>query len=423
MSDPADALYGRLTWRLVPFFCLCFLAAYLDRVNVGLAKLQMLGDLGWSETVYGLGSGLFFVGYILFEVPSNLALQKVGARLWIARIMVTWGLASAAMMLVRTPAAYYGLRFLLGVAEAGFMPGVLYYLSTWYPLARRGRITAIFMIGIPLSSVVGGPLSGFIMKDFQGVAGLPGWQWLFLIEALPAILLGLLAAVILPASIRTTSWLSDGEKALLTANLDADHHGGEKHALLAALRDARVWLLGAADGTILLGLYSITFWLPTIIRRTGVSDPLQVGLLTAIPHLAGVAAMLLVGWHADLSHERRWHAAAPMLLGAAGLMASTLVSDNLAATVALLAVANAGILGAIPPFWCIPGTFLRGPAAAAGLALAGSIANLAGFFSTYLVGWLLDLTHTPAAALIAFGLCLIAGSGIVLRLPAATVNR
>jgi MFS family permease len=423
MPDLEAQTYRKITSRIVPLFCICFLVAYIDRVNVGLAKLQMLGDLGWSETIYGFGSGLFFVGYILCEVPSNMLLQRVGARLWIARIMITWGIASGLTMFVTTPFQFYVLRFLLGVAEAGFMPGVLFYFSTWYPLRRRSRITALFMLGIPLSSVVGNPLSGWIMSRFQGVDHLAGWQWLFLIEALPSILLGIVVYLWLPKSIEAARWLTDAQKSLVHRNLDGDHHASSAAAVLDALRDARVWLLGAADGTILLGLYSIAFWLPSIIKKTGVSDPFDIGLLSAIPHIAGAAAMVLIGWHADRQHERRWHSALPMLIGAAGLVASTGFAQNLTATMICMTIANAGILGAIPPFWCIPGTFLRGRAAAAGLALAGSIANLAGPFSTSLIGWLVDHTGTPAAPLIAFSLCLVLGSVIVIRLPTAIVDR
>jgi len=423
VPDLEAQTYRKITWRIVPLFCVCFLVAYIDRVNVGLAKLQMLGDLGWSEQVYGFGSGLFFVGYILCEVPSNMLLQRVGAKLWIARIMITWGIASGLTMVVTTPIQFYVLRFLLGVAEAGFMPGVLFYFSTWYPLRRRSRITALFMLGIPLSSVVGNPLSGWIMGRFQGVDHLAGWQWLFLIEALPSIILGIVVYLCLPKSIDAARWLTDIQKSLVRRNLDGDQHASSAAAVLDALRDTRVWLLGAADGTILLGLYSIAFWLPSIIKKTGVSDPFQIGLLSAIPHIAGAGAMILIGWHADRQGERRWHSALPMLIGAAGLVASTGFAQNLTATIICMTIANAGILGAIPPFWCIPGTFLRGRAAAAGLALAGSIANLAGVFSTSLIGWLVDRTGTPAAPLIAFSGCLVLGSFIVIRLPTAIVDR
>jgi MFS family permease len=417
-----EAAYRKVTWRLAPLFCLCFLASYLDRANVGFAKLQMQGELGWSETVYGLGAGLFFISYILLEVPSNIVLQKVGARLWIARIMVTWGLVSGAMMFATTPASFYVLRFLLGAAEAGFYPGVMYYFTAWFPARRRSRVIAIFMLGIPMASIVGAPLSGWIMTRFQGVAGLAGWQWMFAIEALPAIALGLCVFRFLPSSIAAASWLTPQEKSLLEANLDAERGGHGVGELGAALRDAKVWLLGAIDGTMLLGLYAITFWLPTMIRNTGVADPFHVGLLTAIPHVTAAVAMIAIGWRSDRLRERRWHTSVPMFVGAVALVLSAAATHNLTATVLLLAIANAGLLGALAPFWSIPGNVLRGAGAAAGMALVASIANLAGFFATYLVGWLMDLTHSAAGALIAFALCLAVGGFAVLRLPPKLVD-
>jgi len=418
-----DRLYAKMTWRLLPFFCLCLLAAYIDRVNVGFAKLQMLGDLHFSETIYGWGAGLFFVGYILCEIPSNVILQRVGARIWIARIMLTWGLLSGATMLVHSPQSYYIVRFLLGVAEAGFMPGALFFFSSWYPLHRRSRITALFMLGIPLSSVIGAPLSGWIMAECQGQAGLAGWQWLFLLEAIPSICLGVAALFVLPASIEKTSWLTNDEKRQLSRDLKADRHEDEIHLLVEAFRNGKVWLIGLIDGTLLLGLYSIAFWLPTIIHRTGVASPLTIGLLTAIPHGTGVVTMLILGWNSDRTHERRWHVALPMAVGAAGLALSTVFTDDLTMTVVLMAVANAGIIGALPALWAIPGSFLVGRAAAAGLALALSMANLAGFFSTYLVGWVIDQTHSASLALLFFALCVVLGGLTVLFLPAKLVNR
>ena len=423
-DDPvASRLYAKVTWRLLPFFCLCLLAAYIDRVNIGFAKLQMLGDLGFSETIYGLGASLFFVGYVLFEIPSNIILQRVGARLWIARIMISWGLLSGATLLVHTPASFYAVRFLLGLAEAGFLPGALYFFSQWFPLQRRGRITALFMLGIPLSSVIGGPLSGWIMTALQGALGLAGWQWLFLIEAVPSIILGLVAFAVLPRSIPAVTWLDEDEKTRLLADLAADRHENEVHRLRDAFRNGKVWLIGLIDGTLLLGIYSIAFWLPTIIRRTGVASPLEIGFLTAIPHLAGIGAMLLLGWSADRRKERRWHVALPMLAGAGALAASTLVANDLAATVAIMALANAGIIGALPALWAIPGSFLNDRAAAAGLALSLSLANIAGFFANSLMGWLIDTTHTASAALILFAACLAMGGLLALTLPARLVNR
>ncbi|USE76879.1 MFS transporter [Cupriavidus gilardii] len=416
-------VYRKVTWRLIPFFCLCYLAAYLDRINVGLAKLQMLDDLKFSETVYGLGAGLFFVGYILFEVPSNLVLQKVGARIWIARIMVTWGLLSGATMFVTTPTQFYILRFLLGAAEAGFLPGVLLYLTYWYPTHRRSKIIALFMIGLPLASMIGSPISGWIMTAFAGVYGYAGWQWLFFLEALPSVLLGVMVFFYLPNNIDSAKWLDAAEKRTLQRNLQADVLVESQHSLKAAFTDRRVWMLGVIDMCLLMGTYSIGFWMPTIIRDSGVASPLHIGLLTAIPHAVAVVAMLINGAHSDRTRERRWHIVVPVLFGAFGLVASTFVAGHTGATLALLTLANVGIVATFPVFWCLPSTFLSGTAAAAGIALACSIANLGGFAATYLLGWMKDTFHSPSAGLILFAVCLLGSCLLVLAMPAKTVNR
>jgi len=412
----ADATYGKVMRRIVPFLCIGFMTAYVDRVNVGFAKLQMLSDLRMSETVFGLGAGLFFLGYILCEVPSNLLLIRVGPRTWIARIMLTWGLLSGLMMVVHGPISFYCVRFLLGVAEAGFMPGVLYYLAEWFPAARRGRATALFMIGIPLASVVGGPLSGAILTGLSGVGGMAGWRWLFVLEAAPPILLGLLTFAVLPRSIASAGWLTEREKTLLARDQSADQAGHAPSDFAAAFRDPAVWLIGAIDGALLLGLYTIAFWFPTLLRDAGVHKPLWIGLLTAAPHAAAVVAMLLNGWRSDRTGERRWHIILPILIGAVALALSPLVHRNIVWTVAIISIANAGILGALPPFWTLPSLLLRGAAAAAGLALAGSIANIAGFFATFLVGWLKDLTHSTDLVVLIFAAVLIFSALAVLAI-------
>lgn len=290
VADPVNTLYHKITWKLIPFLCFCYLAAYLDRINIGFAKLQMLDQLQFSETAFGLGAGLFFVGYIIFEVPSNLVLERVGAKIWIARIMITWGLLSACTMLVTSTTQFYILRFLLGAAEAGFLPGVLYYLTTWFPTHRRGRIIALFMIGLPLSSVIGGPLSGWIMGHFDHMAGLRGWQWLFLIEAVPSVLLGVLTFWALPNSYQQAKWLSIEEKTLLERELrkdDADG-AGSKHSFRDGFFNLKVWMLGGIDFSILLSAYAMGFWMPTFIRNAGVTDTFHIGILTALPSVAAL---------------------------------------------------------------------------------------------------------------------------------------
>jgi len=278
-----DRTYAKVTWRLIPFLFLCYVFAYLDRVNVGFAKLQMLTDLKFSETIYGLGAGIFFIGYFIFEVPSNIALHRFGARKWIARIMLSWGVLSGAMIFVKTPTAFYALRFLLGVAEAGFFPGIILYLTYWYPSSRRGKITAMFMTGIPIAGVIGGPLSGWILNSFSGVHGMAGWRWLFLLEALPSIFGGIAVLLYLDDRISAAKWLTDEEKSLLETGLAKEAGHIEVHSASGAFTNKRVWVLCLCYFGIIMGLYGISFWLPTLIKASGVSDAFNVGLLTMIP--------------------------------------------------------------------------------------------------------------------------------------------
>ncbi|OHW40178.1 MFS transporter [Pseudomonas sp. 06C 126] len=425
VADPIHALYHKITWKLIPFLCFCYLAAYLDRINIGFAKLQMQDQLQFSETAFGLGAGLFFVGYILFEVPSNLILERVGARIWIARIMITWGLLSACTLLVTSTTQFYVLRFLLGVAEAGFLPGVLYYLTTWFPTHRRARVIALFMIGLPLSSVIGGPLSGWIMSHFDQLAGLRGWQWLFLLEALPSVLLGVLAFWALPNTYHQAKWLSADEKALLQQQLhaDASQASHSPRRFRDGFFNIKVWMLGGIDFSILLSAYAMGFWMPTLIRNAGISDTFHIGLLTALPSVAALAGMLLIGASSDKYRERRWHIIVPFLVGAVAMASSTFFTHNVVATVALFAVASAAILGAVPVFFSLPATFLTGTAAATGFALACSLANIAGLVSNSLMGLAIDLTGSSAGAMWFFAGSLVLSCLLVIALPAKLVNR
>ncbi len=417
------ALYRKVTIRLVTIFCLCYFAAYLDRINIGLAKLQMLDALKFSDSIYGLGAGLFFAGYILFEVPSNLVLQRVGAKLWIARIMITWGILSGATLLVKTPTQFYVLRFLLGAAEAGFLPGVLLYLTQWYPDARRARIVALFMVGLPLSSMVGSPISGWIMRAFDGAHGLGGWQWLFLLEALPSIVLGFAVLRWLPNSIETAAWLAEDEKKTLRANLDSDAGGHKSHALLRAFTDPKVWALGMIDLCVLLGLYAVSFWLPTILRDTGVKDAYQIGWLMVIPNAAAVLATLYCGASSDRMRERRWHIVVPFAVAAVSLVIAAAAPHGTLGTLILFSLVNAGAAAAMPVVWSLPSMFLKGAAAAGGIAFACSLANLGGFGSTYFIGWLRDTFHTQSAGLYGFAVCMLVGCALALAYPKQLVNR
>jgi MFS family permease len=418
------AAYGKVTRRLLPILMVCYLAAYLDRVNIGFARLQMLADLRFSETVYGLGAGMFFVGYFLFEVPSNLMLHRVGARLWIGRIMLSWALVSAAFMFVRTPLMFYSLRFLLGVAEAGFFPGIILYLTYWYPSARRARIMALFMIAIPVSGIAGGPLSGWILERFAGVYGLTGWQWLFLLEALPALVMGIVVMLLLDNGIRAARWLSEDEKRLLERNLEADASTIPVHGSLGAVaRDRRLWRMCLIYFACVVGQYGLTFWLPVLVQSAGVRDVLTIGILTAVPYAAAVVAMVVVSRSADARRERRWHTAGPMLAGAAALLASVAAGTHTSIAMICLSIAAAGILTSAPLFWSLPTAILRDAAAAAGIAAINSVGNLGGFASPYLIGALKDATHGTAAGLFAVSAVLVAGAILILRTPARLVNR
>ncbi|MGF1683257.1 MFS transporter [Photobacterium minamisatsumaniensis] len=419
-----DQLYSKVTWKLIPFFCLCYFAAYLDRINVGLAKLQMAGDLGFSEAVYGLGAGLFFIGYVVFEIPSNLILQKVGARWWIARIMITWGLLSGATMLVTTPTQFYIVRFLLGVAEAGFVPGVLLYLTYWYPTYKRGKIIGLFMMGLPAAALIGSPLSGWIMEAFDGARGFAGWQWLYFLEALPSVILGFLVFIFLPDGIKSAKWLNDEEKEELQHNLEQDHLDvKQKHSVRDALTSGRVWLLCFVDMSFMMGTYAISFWLPTLIREAGATSMSEIGYLTAIPHAFALVFLLLNGMSSDKHRERRWHLAVPLFIGATGLVLSTFFTDNLMMTVLCFTLANVGIVATYSVFWCLPGTFLRGAAAAVGIALITSVANIGGFVATSVLGWLKELTDSSSVGLITFAMFLVVSCILVLRLPKEEVNK
>ena len=420
--DVANAAYAKVTWRLIPFLFLCYVFAYLDRVNVGFAKLQMLSDLKFSETIYGLGAGIFFIGYFLMEVPSNLALHRFGARKWIARIMISWGVISAAMIFVKTPTMFYILRFFLGVAEAGFFPGIILYLTYWYPASRRSKITALFMTGIPIAGVVGGPLSGWILQRFHNVNGMPGWQWLFLLEAIPSLVTGVVTFFYLNDKIRDAEWLSIEEKALLERGLANESGKIEVHNAGGAFKSSRVWVLCACYFGIIMGLYGISFWLPSLIKASGVTDELNIGLLTMIPYGFAAIGMVMIGRSSDRTKERRWHVALPAVLGAAGLVVSTFVPHQPALAVLALTFATVGILGALCQFWSIPPAILGGAAAAAGIALINSVGNLAGFVSPYVVGWIKDATKSTDFGLYCIAVSLMMAALIVLTIPKRVVN-
>ncbi|KQQ60299.1 MFS transporter permease [Pseudomonas sp. Leaf127] len=416
--------YRKTAWRLMPFLMLCYLCAYLDRVNVGFAKLQMMNDLALSEAVYGLGAGMFFIGYFLCEVPSNIILHRVGARIWIARIMITWGLISALFAFVETAWQFYVLRFLLGVAEAGLAPGLLLYLTYWFPSYRRAKMTVLWFVAIPLSGMVGGPLSGWIMNAFAGVHGWAGWQWMFVIEAIPTVVVGLMVLGYLKDGVHQATWLTAEEKELVNKELEEDNRQKVTHASVGEfIRDRRLWLLAGIYFCVVMGQYAITFWLPTLVRNAGVSDPLKIGMLTSLPYMCAIVAMLLAGRSGDKHQERRWHLVIPMILGAAGLSLAAALGGNLLFSIMSLCLAAAGILSASSLFWMLPTTLLGGVSAAAGIAAVNSFANLAGFCSPYLIGWITTQTGSSAIGMYLITGVLVFGATLVLRVPAALVNR
>lgn len=417
--------YAKVFWRLVPFLMLCYVVAYLDRVNVGFAKLQMAQDLGFSETVFGLGAGIFFLGYFLFEVPSNILMSKVGARIWIARIMITWGLLSAAFLFVKTPTQFYVLRFLLGLAEAGFYPGVILYLTLWYPAHRRAKIVAVFMSAIPVAGIFGNPLSGWIMESFHQVSSLSGWQWMFVIEAVPALVIGLAVLAYLDNNVAEAKWLNPEQKRLIQHEIDLDQAHGSKgpHTVAAVFTDARIWWMAAIYFAFVMGQYALTFWLPTLVKATGVKGNFNIGLLSAIPFLCAIVAMNLFGRSADSKRERRWHLIIPALMGAVGFAVAASFADNTVVSLVFLSLAAAGVLTCAPLFWSLPTAFLSGTAAAAGIAAINSVGNLAGFASPYLIGYLKDLTGSTAIGMYVLAGSLVVGAVLVWLTPKQLVNR
>ncbi|POV76934.1 MFS transporter [Acinetobacter sp. ABNIH27] len=416
--------YRKIAFRLMPFLMLCYFCAYLDRVNVGFAKLQMMSDLQFSEAVYGLGAGIFFIGYFLCEVPSNIVLYKVGARRWIARIMITWGILSGCFAFVQTEWQFYTLRFLLGVAEAGLAPGLLLYLTYWFPSYRRARMTVLWFIAIPISGMIGGPLSGLIMDRMSGVHGWFGWQWMFVIEAIPTVLVGLLVLAVLKDSVQDANWLTQDEKNLVKQELAQDNQHKEGHASVKEfIADKRLWLLAGIYFCVVMGQYAITFWLPTLIRNSGISDNWHIGLLTSLPYMCAIVVMILAGRSGDHFQERRWHLIIPMCAGALALTFATLFASNLTLSLICLCLAASGVLTASSLFWMLPTNFLGGVSAAAGIAAVNSFANLAGFCSPYLIGWITTNTGSNAIGMFLITAVLIFGASLVLRVPAKLVNR
>lgn len=413
MSDAASfesRTYAKVDWRLIPFLFLCYILAYLDRVNVGFAKLQMLKDLGLSEAAFATGAGIFFIGYFIFEVPSNILLKRIGARTWIARIMISWGIVASAMMFVRDEWAFYGMRLLLGFAEAGFFPGIIYYLTLWYPSRLRSTRTALFVSAIAVSGVLGNPISGLIMDSLSGKAGLAGWQWLFLVEGIPSILVGVWVYFYLDSSVAEAKWLTADEKALLAKNLESEDRQKHQVRLADAFKCGKVYALCAIYFTLMIGLYGISFWLPTIVKAFGVKGYLNTGLITAIPYAVAVVGMVFLSRHSDRTGERRMHYVLNVTAGAIGLILSGIFAAQPVLAIIFLSLGTLGVIGSMPLFWPVPSAFLAGTAAAAGIGMVNSVGNLGGYIGPNIPIWIKGLSPDPSAALYAIAAALFAGA-------------
>jgi MFS transporter, ACS family, tartrate transporter len=411
-----------LTLRLVPFLFFLYIVAYLDRINVGFAALQMQQQLALSDTVYGLGAGIFFAGYFLFQVPSNLVLQRVGARRWIAVLMIAWGFISAAMALAQGKWSFYALRFLLGSAEAGFFPGVILYFKSWFPVNARARTVARFMTAAPLSGVIGGPLSGALL-GLQLGGGLAGWQWMFLLEGIPAVLLGIAAWVYLVDRPEDAPWLTADQHAWLRAALEAE--SGKAVApsavrwaeALAAFRMGRIWILALVYFGLNTVSYGMSLWLPRLIQSLAGLSNFVIGVVSAVPYIAAAVTMVIVGLHSDRTGERRWHTAVPAFGGAAA-MAAAAFTHSVVPAIALISISVLGVFSMMGPFWSMPTAILSMTTAGAGIAFINSVGNLGGFFGPYIIGRIRDSTGEFRGGLlvVASALAISGASALCVRL-------
>ncbi len=413
------ALYRKITMRLMPFLFLSYVVAYVNRVNVSFAKLQMQQDLGMSEAVYGLGAGMFFIGYFFFNVPSNMLLKKIGARGLLGPILIVRGILSAWMMFVHGPASYYVLRFIGGAVEAGFFPGVVLYLTFWYTRKHLGKMMAMFFAAVPISGIFAGPLLGWMLKHLQGAGGLAGWQWLYLICGIPCSLVGVGALFLMTNDPERATWLSADEKRLVLGNLRAEQEanrraGGGKSKLSDAFRNSSVWLLCFVDFGVTAGNYGIAFYLPQAIKNGITKDPVAIGWLSAIPWVVTTVAMLVVGHHSDKTGERRWHLTLCCFFGAAAFAVSSLPGAPGVVILAALTIATAAILSALSVFWAVPSALLAGTAAAAGIAWINAVANLAGYASPHAIGIIVDHTHSMMWAMLAMSGSMLVSSVLTL---------
>jgi len=396
-------IVSKIAWRVMPLIMVCYLFAFFDRINISFAKFSLQTDLGLSDTAYGLGAGLFVVGYVLFEVPSNLMLYKVGARRWIARIMVSWGIATALMAFVQTEWQFYGLRFLIGAMEAGFAPGVLYYLTIWFPAAYRGRMTSMLFLASAFAGLLGAPASGLVLSHMDGVLAMRGWHWLFLVGGLPCVVLGYIVFKVLKDRIEDARWLAPEERALLSANIARQNREIAGHSLIGALKTPGFLMLGLIYFLIQVSSYGLNFWAPHMIRTSGITNPTTIGLLTAVPYLCGAITMVFVGRVSDRTGERRKFVIGLMLLASVGFFSAGIFDKQTAMLVLALSMMGAGVVAAIPAFWALPPKLVAGAGAAAGIALINTLGQLGGIVSPVVVGRIKDMAGSTTPALYLIG--------------------
>jgi len=415
-------IYARAGWRILPLLMAGWLFAYIDRVNISFARAQMAQELGFSDAVFGLGAGLFFLGYFLFEVPSNLILYRVGGRRWISRIMVTWAIATALTALAHSVTQFYVIRFLLGAAEAGFIPGVVYYLSTWFPARRLGRVFGIFYLALSGSGLVGGPLAGLILSTCSGLLGLGGWKWLLLLEAVPSLLVGFAILAFLPDRIATAPWLTAEEKDFLGREVAREAERKEPPSLRVLMMAPALWMMMLIYFLLNYAAYGLSFWLPTFISELGIADPMRVGLLAALPSLCAMIGVVLFGISADRSRERRWHLTAMFLTGAAGFFLFQLASASV--TLAMAGFCLAAICTQAFPslFWALPNRIWQGVANAAGIAGINAVGNLAGTLSPSIIGIMRTRLGQADIAIFSLGAALVVATMLVHRLPKVLID-
>ena len=410
-GDPVAALYRKLNWRLLPFLLICYMFAYLDRVNIGFAKLQMQSDLGFSDAAYGVGAGVFFLGYVLFELPSNLLLPKIGARITFSRILVLWGITSSCMMFVHNVPMFYAMRFLLGIFEAGFAPGMIFYLSYWYGPSRMASALSIVWLAGPIGGIVGGPLSAWLMSTLAGVGNLSGWQWMFLLEGVPCVVIGVIAFFFLSDRPASARWLSLEDKRLVEAEVGTP--AGHGHSFGAVAKDPKVYVLAIAYVCIISSIYAISFWLPTILKLNGAVDTATIGWYAAIPYVAAAFAMFYGGRSSDKHRERRYHSAAPALIGAVALGASVMAGGDLYVSLACLTLSTAMMWMAYTVFWAIPPEYIKGDAAAGGIALINTIGLSGGFWGPAIIGWTKTATGNMQLGFLVIAILLVVAATLL----------